>query len=115
MTSRKKVTWATVTLTFEGTHHYPDADESVSFLSHPHRHTFHVTVQIEQFHNDRDIEYIQFKRWLVDVAPSGDLGRSSCEDVAEELYATITDRYPDRRLRIKVTEDGENGALVEWG
>jgi hypothetical protein len=34
------------------------------FLGYPHRHIFHFRVSIDVFHNDRDIEFIQFKRWL---------------------------------------------------
>jgi len=56
----------------EGIHKYPVAltdpalatgDEyDVSFLGYPHRHIFHFRVWIDVFHNDRDIEFIQFKR-----------------------------------------------------
>ena len=58
----------------EGIHKYPAAatdpalatgDEyDVSFLATLHRHVFHFEVTVEVFHNDRDIEFIQFKRWL---------------------------------------------------
>ena len=68
----KRMIW--VTFRKEGIHKYPAAstdaklktgDEyDVSFLGYPHRHIFHFTVAIEVFHNDRDIEFIQFKRWL---------------------------------------------------
>ena len=61
----------------EGIHKYPAAatdpnlatgDEyDVSFLATPHRHIFHFEVTIEVFHNDRDIEFIQFKRWLIQI------------------------------------------------
>ena len=67
-----KMIW--VTFRKEGTHKYPAAltdpklatgDEyDVSFLGYPHRHIFHFRVAIEVFHDDRDIEFIQFKRWL---------------------------------------------------
>ena len=63
-----------VTFNREGIHKYPGADtdpklatgdwDDVSFLGYPHRHIFHFKVWIEVFHNDRDIEFIQFKRWL---------------------------------------------------
>ena len=63
-----------VTFRKEGVHMYPGADsdpklatgdwDDVSFLGIPHRHIFHFRVRIEVFHNDRDIEFIQFKRWL---------------------------------------------------
>ena len=67
-----KTIW--VTFQKEGIHKYPAAlddpklatgDEyDVSFLGYPHRHIFHFKVWIEIFHDDRDIEFIQFKRWL---------------------------------------------------
>ena len=63
-----------VTFQKEGIHCYPAAatdpqlatgDEyDVSFLASPHRHIFHFRVAIAVYHNDRDIEFIQFKRWL---------------------------------------------------
>ena len=63
-----------VTFAKEGVHMYPGADtdpklatgdwDDVSFLGIPHRHIFHFRVRIEVFHNDRDIEFIQFKRWM---------------------------------------------------
>ena len=61
-----------VTFNKEGVHMYPGEDtdpklatgdwDDVSFLGIPHRHIFHFRVRIEVFHNDRDIEFIQFKR-----------------------------------------------------
>ena len=62
-----RVIW--VTFQKEGIHKYPAALEDpkladVSFLGHPHRHIFHFRVSISVFHDDRDIEFIQFKRWL---------------------------------------------------
>ena len=53
----------------EGIHKYPAAATDpqladVAFLANPHRHIFHFRVSISVFHNDRDIEFIQFKRWL---------------------------------------------------
>jgi hypothetical protein len=67
-----KMIW--VTFRKEGIHKYPAAltdpnlatgDEyDVSFLGHLHRHIFHFRVWISVQHNDRDIEFIQFKRWL---------------------------------------------------
>ena len=68
----KSMIW--VTFQKEGIHKYPAALEDpklatgdeydVSFLGYPHRHIFHFRVCIEVFHDDRDIEFIQFKRWL---------------------------------------------------
>ena len=109
--------WAKISYRFEGFHHYPNAPAKVHFLSYPHRHIFHVTVWVEQFHDERDVEYIQFK-WEVGEVVSDIQGNQhveswSCETWASAIGGALGARYPDRRLRIEVLEDGENGALVE--
>ena len=139
-----------VTFRLEGVHKYPAAltdpalatgDEyDVSFLGYPHRHIFHFRVWIDVFHNDRDIEFIQFKRWLLSLytnsagsnvvrdrtvshnpdrtglasAPTLQLDYKSCEMIADDLYIQIADRYPGRAVWIEVAEDGENGCLIKY-
>lgn len=115
-----------VTFRKEGIHCYPAAatdpslatgDEyDVSFLGTPHRHIFHFRVWIDVLHNDRDIEFIQFKRWLENLYKDGilQLDHKSCEMMADDLYAEIAGRYPDRVVWIEVAEDGENGALIRY-
>jgi hypothetical protein len=110
----------------EGIHKYPAAatdpnlatgDEyDVSFLSTPHRHIFHFEVTIEVFHNDRDIEFIQFKRWLENRYSQGILALDykSCEMISDDLYEVIATRYPDRSVAIQVSEDNENGAHIVY-
>lgn len=110
----------------EGIHCYPAAatapelatgDEyDVSFLGSPHRHIFHFRVWIDVVHNDRDIEFIQFKRWLQRLYESGtlQLNYKSCEMMADDLYLQIAQKYPDRAVWIEVSEDGENGALIKY-
>ena len=110
----------------EGIHKYPAAatdpalatgDEyDVSFLATPHRHIFHFDVAIEVFHNDRDIEFIQFKRWLENQYSQGilELDYKSCEMISDDLYEVIATRYPDRSVAIQVSEDNENGAHIVY-
>jgi hypothetical protein len=110
----------------EGIHKYPAAatdpnlatgDEyDVSFLATPHRHIFHFEVSIEVFHNDRDIEFIQFKRWLENQYSQGILALDykSCEMISDDLYDVIATRYPDRNIVIQVSEDNENGATIVY-
>ena len=110
----------------EGIHKYPAAatdpalatgDEyDVSFLATPHRHIFHFDVAIEVFHNDRDIEFIQFKRWLENQYSQGilQLDYKSCEMISDDLYEVIATRYPDRSVAIQVSEDNENGAHIVY-
>jgi hypothetical protein len=124
MSQAERKIW--VTFRKEGIHCYPAAatdpslatgDEyDVSFLGTPHRHIFHFRVWIDVLHNDRDIEFIQFKRWLENLYKAGilQLDHKSCEMMADDLYAEIAARYPDRAVWIEVAEDGENGALIRY-
>ena len=88
----------------------------VSFLGTPHRHIFHFKVGIEVFHNDRDIEFIQFKRWLEKLYAGGilELNYKSCEMISDDLYQVIAERYPGRDIQISVSEDGENGCTINY-
>jgi hypothetical protein len=107
----------------EGIHKYPaaltdPALADVQFLGYPHRHIFHFRVWIDVFHNDRDLEFIQFKRWCESLY-SGQgavlsLDHKSCEMMADDLYIQIASRYPGRVVHIEVSEDGENGALIRY-
>ena len=115
-----------VTFQKEGIHFYPAAatdpalktgDEyDVSFLGTPHRHIFHFRVWIDVVHNDRDIEFIQFKRWLEKLyrEETVQLDYKSCEMMSDDLYLQIAARYPGRAVWIEVSEDGENGALIKY-
>lgn len=119
-----KMIW--VTFRKEGIHKYPAALEDpklktgdeydVSFLGYPHRHIFHFRVYISVMHNDRDIEFIQFKRWLENLYGGGtiSLDYKSCEMMSDELYEVIKARYPDREIWIEVSEDGENGSFIKY-
>jgi len=71
-------------------------------------------VSIDVFHNDRDIEFIQFKRWLEALYVGGtlELNYKSCEMIADDLYDQIAERYPERNVVIEVSEDGENGCEI---
>ena len=121
-----KMIW--VTFRKEGIHKYPAAltdpnlatgDEyDVSFLGYPHRHIFHFRVWINVLHNDRDIEFIQFKRWLESLYNGQgavlSLDHKSCEMMSDELYDIISKKYPDREVWIEVSEDGENGSFIKY-
>ena len=117
-----------VTFRREGIHRYPAAatdpklntagEYDVSFLASPHRHIFHFRVWIDVWHNDRDIEFIQFKRWLESLYSGSNtvlaLDWKSCEMIADDLYIQIANRYPERAVWIEVAEDGENGCLIKY-
>jgi hypothetical protein len=133
MQSAERKIW--VTFRKEGIHKYPAAatdpalctagEYDVSFLASPHRHIFHFRVWIDVFHNDRDIEFIQFKRWLESLYSGNtsnnnnqgsilELDWKSCEMIADDLYLQIAGRYPGRAVWIDVAEDGENGCLIKY-
>ena len=124
MSQPTKMIW--VTFRKEGIHKYPAAltdpalatgDEyDVSFLGYPHRHIFHFRVSIEVFHDDRDIEFIQFKRWLENLYVNSilELNNKSCEMISDDLYLQIAQKYPNRDVWIEVSEDGENGSYAEY-
>jgi hypothetical protein len=119
-----KMIW--VTFNKEGMHKYPAAltdpalatgDEyDVSFLGYPHRHIFHFKVWISVTHDDRDIEFIQFKRWLLNLYKDSILALDykSCEMMSEDLYQQISQKYPNREVWIEVSEDGENGSFIKY-
>jgi len=119
-----KMIW--VTFRKEGMHKYPAAltdpalatgDEyDVSFLGYPHRHIFHFKVWIGVTHDDRDIEFIQFKRWLLNLYKDATLSLDykSCEMMSGDLYDAISQKYPNREVWIEVSEDGENGSFIKY-
>jgi hypothetical protein len=115
-----------ITFQREGIHRYPAAatdpalctagEYDVSFLANAHRHIFHFKIWIDVFHNDRDIEFIQFKRWLEGLYSKDilQLDFKSCEMIADDLYTQVAGRYPGRAVWIEVAEDGENGCLIKY-
>ena len=113
-----------VTFRKEGIHKYPQAATDpklatgdwldVSFLGTPHRHIFHFRVEMEVFHSDRDVEFIQAKRimerWYADSIL--ELDYKSCEMMAKDLHAMCNLAWPERDYVIEVSEDGENGCRM---
>lgn len=103
-----------VTFQLEGLHHwancpYPD----VIFLKDIHRHMFHFKCEKEVFHDDRDVEFIRFKReiikYLNDKYNDGEclkFIKMSCEMIAKELLEKFD------LVKCEVSEDNENGAIV---
>ena len=115
-----------VTFKKEGIHRYPAAatdpllctagEYDVCFLANPHRHIFWFKVWIDVFHSNRDLEFIQFKRWLESLYSKDilQLDFKSVEMIADDLYLQIAGRYPNRNVVIEVSEDGENGCSISY-
>lgn len=97
-----------ITTQFEGFHRWPDAPEKFGYLAARHRHIFKVRAWRKVTHDDRDVEFIDWKhqieeliqRWL----STRETGTWSCEKWATEI-GEATDA-----VRVSVSEDGENGA-----
>jgi hypothetical protein len=99
-----------VTTQFEGFHCWPNAPEEVSFLRDMHRHIFHVRCELSVNHNDRDVEFILFKRELdykiKQIHKESDTATWSCEKWASTLLTDLN------LTMCEVSEDGENGAAI---
>ena len=105
-------------LQVEGLHWWSEASKyepTMIYLESPHRHMFHIVAKKEVMHDDRDVEFIMFKRkinrYLREMYYTSDLdlcdfGSQSCEMIAEELYEKFDLCY------CAVYEDNENGAEV---
>ena len=112
-----------------GFHNWPNAPEEHKYLAQLHRHEFHVRVEVEVVHADRAIEFIKLKQiaktafqqlgWQQQsLAGMINFGSRSCEVLAKHLRLHLLDAYPlddiPKITAIEVSEDGENGARVEF-
>ena len=124
--SKRKNNWLDMSLTtnviakleIEGLHNWPDAQgvfPEVGFLSRAHRHICHITAKKQVNHDDRDVEFIMFKRDIQDYLYEKyykkqdrchRFGPMSCEMIARELYEQFDLEY------CSVFEDNENGAEI---
>ena len=107
---------------FEGVHKYAQAPEPVKYLREAHRHLFGVEVQMEVFHDDRELEFILVKHaidsyiqsnidedtkvWMMDTL--------SCEQVGKDLINFLVHTYGEREIAVAIMEDDENGAKVYY-
>jgi hypothetical protein len=109
-----------VKLGVEGVHCFPKAAElfpKVAFLADEHRHIFYVTAAKKVNHDDRDVEFILFKRDIANYLHHTYYSEAkgllqfhskSCEMIAKELLVKFECEW------VEVWEDNENGARVEW-
>jgi len=103
-------TIGSVKFVFEGFHNWPAAPIHRLYLRKRHRHLFHVDVQVELHHDNRDIEFHD----LLDFCKSNverENGSMSCEAIGKKLIATLSQRFPGRWLNVSIFEDGEVGAI----
>jgi hypothetical protein len=110
-------------ITFQraGFHRYPAASEDpklsdVSYLGSRHRHLFKFRVEIEIFHNDRELEFHQVLNYCESLYKDNhlEIDYKSVEMLADDLYLQLADKYPGRTMAIEVSEDGECGCRIEY-
>ena len=99
---------------FEGIHAYKDAPEEVAFLRNAHRHIFGVYVEMDVYHDDRELEFIMIKRtinrWL--KVQGTDLDNMSCEQIGKFIIQWLIREYGPRDYKVIIDEDQENGAVI---
>jgi hypothetical protein len=106
--------WAIIRSSIEKIHYWEGAIGEVEFLKYPHRHLFYVELWIEQKNAERDIEYITEKRSLDEYLRQMPFrGGFSCEDIASDIKYFWSKKYPDRKIKVFVFEDNENGTMIE--
>lgn len=105
----KNMIW--VTTQFEALHKYPNAPDDVAFLRNEHRHIIKAKVWIDVKHNDREIEFIMFKRFINSLINETNYNNKSLETISDDLHYNIINIYKDREVWIELSEDGENGSF----
>ena len=109
--------WVYCTVIKEGYHKWEGAKAypEVSYLADKHRHLFHYKISVSVEGNDREIEFIMLKHKMEKFISSAfsvdDMG--SCESQAERIVEELKVMYPHRDYKVQVSEDGENGSIVE--
>ena len=105
-------TYVKVKVVFAGMHYWPDAK---NFLRFYHRHLFYITATLPVSHDDRDIEFFEFRDLLsqyisnIYCSPNShtaDFGTRSCEQIAKEILEKFD------CSEVEVSEDNENSAIV---
>ena len=107
----------------KGMHCWPNAPDTVAFLRHPHRHTFHFRVRIAVCHLDRDVEFIMLRDLCrqafghpLPIAATIDFGTKSCEQLAMTLRYFLDNHSGVGKAvkEIGVSEDGEFEGIIQW-
>lgn len=107
----------------EGFHHWPGApDTQVAYdlLRSEHGHIFHFEVYVRVTAADRQIEFLEFRRQLVELVSKEfncdgglhDFGHRSCEMLAYEIRNIVFCQWKTIPSKVVVMEDQFVGAEV---
>ena len=118
---KQTMKWIWVTFQKAGFHKYPAAAtdpnlNDVSYLGQKHRHLFKFKIYIEVFHNDRELEFHQFLNYCESLFSSSaiEIDFKSVEMLADDLHLEIIKKYPNRDIKIDISEDGECGCNIYY-
>ena len=113
-----RTVWCTAS--FDAYHRWPEAGQHApgrGYLESFHRHRFGVKASVTVRHDDREVEFHDVadlvSQWCA-LRHLEDQGRRSCEDLAKELAEVLSKRWPGRRYRVTVDEDGSVGATLTF-
>lgn len=93
-----------------------------NFLKHPHRHVFHVAVEVSVTESDRELEFFAVQEQINKLARNqrwtyDEVHELSCEQFAEQILVFLRQTLPggaSRRFTVDVSEDGENTGRVSY-
>jgi hypothetical protein len=103
----------TVRWTQDGFHRWPEATGTREYLASRHRHLFYYEVTVTVEHGDREIEFHDLLDLCKNAISDKELGRTSCEELADKVLEKVCNVYPNRpRYSATVWEDNEVGATT---
>ena len=101
---------------YEFSHRYAKAPQEVAYLRNLHRHLFNYRVELEVFHDDRELEFILVKHDIDEYLSHRHQNwdeKTSCEQMAECIGLYLQTKHGfERSLTVSVFEDNENGAKI---
>lgn len=101
---------------FEFCHRYLSAPTEVAYLRNLHRHMFNYEIELEVYHDDRELEFIMVKHDVEDYLSHSHLNweeTTSCEQMANCIGLYLQTKHGfERSLTVSVFEDNENGAKI---
>ena len=113
-----------------GTHNWPDVDKffpEVGFLQYEHHHDFHIYVECNVTHDDREIEFIVLRLELMKIIDNTypgqyikKFGSSSCEMIGQVILEQLEKKYRKQKFfkkvkrnwKVSVFEDNIQGGIV---
>ncbi len=108
-----------ITTQFAGFHMWTGAPAEISYLADMHRHIFKVRVEVltKDGDEDRTVEFHTLKKatdFTCQALLRGENVTWSCEEWAYAIGQALIESRSYPVVSVEVSEDGENGATVDW-